>query len=195
MFKQSKALSLIFAFTFIFVLSGLGQQTQEETVTCPVSGKVMKKAEAKATYEYQGKTYYFCCEKCKEEFIKNPEKYSQKKTEVKEVYTCSMHPDVKSDKPGKCPKCGMHLEKKAAPGSCPHGEIKHEEKSCSMTECCPMMLKDIEKKIENTKDGVIITLSSKNQEVVKKIQEQATKIKEGKCCQMKKTCASEEKKK
>ena len=24
-------------------------------------------------------------------------------------YTCSMHPDVKSDKFGKCPKCGMDL--------------------------------------------------------------------------------------
>jgi uncharacterized paraquat-inducible protein A len=24
-------------------------------------------------------------------------------------YTCPMHPDVKSDKPGKCPKCGMEL--------------------------------------------------------------------------------------
>ena len=25
------------------------------------------------------------------------------------VYTCPMHPDVVSDKPGKCPKCGMTL--------------------------------------------------------------------------------------
>lgn len=24
-------------------------------------------------------------------------------------YTCRMHPDVHSDKPGKCPKCGMAL--------------------------------------------------------------------------------------
>ena len=27
-------------------------------------------------------------------------------------YTCSMHPDVKLDKPGKCPTCGMTLKKK-----------------------------------------------------------------------------------
>jgi RND family efflux transporter MFP subunit len=28
----------------------------------------------------------------------------------KTVYTCSMHPEVRSDKPGDCPKCGMKLE-------------------------------------------------------------------------------------
>jgi len=27
------------------------------------------------------------------------------------TFTCTMHPEVKSDKPGKCPKCGMELEK------------------------------------------------------------------------------------
>jgi len=26
-------------------------------------------------------------------------------------YTCPMHPEVHSDKPGSCPKCGMFLEK------------------------------------------------------------------------------------
>jgi len=29
--------------------------------------------------------------------------------QAKEVYTCPMHPEVQSDKPGKCPKCGMNL--------------------------------------------------------------------------------------
>lgn len=27
----------------------------------------------------------------------------------KVTYTCTMHPDVKLDKPGTCPKCGMDL--------------------------------------------------------------------------------------
>jgi uncharacterized protein with PIN domain len=28
------------------------------------------------------------------------------------MYTCSMHPEVMKDEPGKCPKCGMELVKK-----------------------------------------------------------------------------------
>jgi hypothetical protein len=31
---------------------------------------------------------------------------------AKVQYTCSMHPEVLSSKPGKCPKCGMTLVKK-----------------------------------------------------------------------------------
>lgn len=30
-------------------------------------------------------------------------------TTTKQVYTCTMHPEVHSDKPGDCPKCGMKL--------------------------------------------------------------------------------------
>ena len=31
---------------------------------------------------------------------------------AKVQYTCTMHPEVISDKPAKCPKCGMTLVKK-----------------------------------------------------------------------------------
>ena len=34
------------------------------------------------------------------------------KKSAKVVYTCTMHPEVAMDKPGKCPKCGMKLVKK-----------------------------------------------------------------------------------
>ncbi len=29
----------------------------------------------------------------------------------KESYTCAMHPEVRREQPGNCPKCGMVLEK------------------------------------------------------------------------------------
>jgi Cu+-exporting ATPase len=47
-------------------------------------------------------------------------------------YTCPMHPEVVSDKPGDCPKCGMALELMAPPASktiytCPmHPEIERD---------------------------------------------------------------------
>ena len=34
---------------------------------------------------------------------------SKTDTATKTIYTCPMHPEVISDKPGKCPKCGMTL--------------------------------------------------------------------------------------
>jgi hypothetical protein len=37
------------------------------------------------------------------------EKGKNETTQQKEVYTCPMHAEVTSDKPGKCPKCGMNL--------------------------------------------------------------------------------------
>lgn len=36
------------------------------------------------------------------------EKKSEKQNTAA-MYTCTMHPEIKSDKPGKCPKCGMDL--------------------------------------------------------------------------------------
>ena len=37
---------------------------------------------------------------------------TNKNLEAVKTYTCSMHPEVKADKPGKCPKCGMDLIEK-----------------------------------------------------------------------------------
>lgn len=39
-------------------------------------------------------------------------KSSQSQPKIKSLYSCPMHPEVTSDKPGKCPKCGMEMVKK-----------------------------------------------------------------------------------
>lgn len=44
---------------------------------CPVSGERIDE-KSKATYEYNGKIYNFCCPACIEEFKKNPQKYIAK---------------------------------------------------------------------------------------------------------------------
>lgn len=48
------------------------------------------------------------------------------------VYTCSMHPEVISDKPGKCPKCGMDLVQKNSSSS------EHKMDMMDMMMMCPM---------------------------------------------------------
>jgi uncharacterized C2H2 Zn-finger protein len=81
----------------------------------------------------------------------------------KEVYTCPMHPDVTSDKPGKCPTCGMFLAKKTASQkavyskkvagySCPmHADVK-----CDKAGKCPKCGMKLEKQQDNNKDIKII---------------------------------------
>ncbi len=60
------------------------------------------------------------------------------------MYTCSMHPEVKSTKPGKCPKCGMDLVKEQATKQfvCP----MHPEVTSTKPGSCPKCGMDLEKK-------------------------------------------------
>jgi YHS domain-containing protein len=44
---------------------------------CPVSGEKIDE-KMKATYEYEGKIYNFCCTSCVDEFKKDPQKYIKK---------------------------------------------------------------------------------------------------------------------
>jgi len=65
------------------------------------------------------------------------------------IYTCSMHPDVKLDKPGKCPKCGMALVKAESTKAIYECPMKCEgKKTYSKPGSCPkcgMDLKEIKK--------------------------------------------------
>ena len=42
-------------------------------------------------------------------FAQDSTKHAMKTRKDSITYTCPMHPDVMSNKPGKCPKCGMTL--------------------------------------------------------------------------------------
>jgi len=70
--------------------------------------------------EVDGRSFYFCSEYCKKTFLDKSKvenkdqkiifasKSSQDSSQI--IYTCPMHPEIRQDKPGDCPKCGMHLE-------------------------------------------------------------------------------------
>jgi Cu+-exporting ATPase len=72
---------------------------------------------AAARYDHQGKTYYFCAVRCMERFKADPGSFltATPKPEVRGgTYTCPMHPEVRQQGPGSCPKCGMALEPEVA---------------------------------------------------------------------------------
>lgn len=61
---------------------------------CPVSGeKIYDKT--KATYEYEGKIYNFCCPMCIESFKQDPQKYIKKIDEQAKAQPGVSHHDMK----------------------------------------------------------------------------------------------------
>ncbi len=67
--------------------------------------------------QHEGKPVYFCSAGCKAKFAADPAKYSTPpEARAPEaavpgtIYTCPMHPEIRQDHPGACPKCGMALE-------------------------------------------------------------------------------------
>lgn len=88
----------------------------------PVCGMKVSPEKAAASMNHAGRTWYFCAQGCKTKFEANPGKYdgsqaaplttisAAPKNQASAQYTCPMHPEVLSPKPGACPKCGMALE-------------------------------------------------------------------------------------
>jgi Cu+-exporting ATPase len=68
--------------------------------------------------EYQRSRYFFCSQQCVTKFVAAPAQYvnppqppsAQTPPAAGTIWTCPMHPEVRQDHPGDCPKCGMALE-------------------------------------------------------------------------------------
>ncbi len=96
----------------------LGMAQSATTATDPVCGMTVDVNAGKPGAEHDGATYWFCSEGCKAKFLADPQKYLAPKTAIATpvampkgtVYVCPMDPEVRSDKPGPCPICGMALE-------------------------------------------------------------------------------------
>jgi Cu+-exporting ATPase len=95
------------------------------TVKDPVCGMMVEPAKAVGKLDYRGQTYYFCNPRCQQKFSAEPERYlspaagpapavESVKPGQKQFYVCPMDPEVRQEKPGACPKCGMALEPEMA---------------------------------------------------------------------------------
>jgi FtsP/CotA-like multicopper oxidase with cupredoxin domain len=58
--------------------------------------------------------------------------------ESKIVYTCPMHPEVQSDKPGECPKCGMTLISKTVPINKQNNNPENQPQQAKQAYTCVM---------------------------------------------------------
>ena len=82
----------------------------------PVCGMKVT-AQSAHTLKHEGRPYYFCSAKCQGKFAANPLQYlvstapaDSAPAAAGTVYTCPMHPEIRQEHPGNCPKCGMTLE-------------------------------------------------------------------------------------
>ena len=93
----------------------------------PVCGMPVTEASTHKA-EHAGRRYWFCSAGCRTKFVTNPQKYlepvaadppapaaemapaPEAAAAAGTVYTCPMHPEIRQDRPGNCPKCGMTLE-------------------------------------------------------------------------------------
>ena len=82
----------------------------------PVCGMQVDPETAEHRAEHAGETYLFCCARCRDRFVADPERFLSGQAAAPEpahadaTYTCPMHPDVSQIGPGPCPICGMALE-------------------------------------------------------------------------------------
>jgi Cu+-exporting ATPase len=157
------------------------QGEEKMKVTDPVCKMTIEDKEAVATSTYNDTAYYFCSMHCKEKFDNNAEAYVKGEAgAVVEkgggvLYTCPMHPEVRQEGPGACPKCGMALEPvgyavlsvktewtcpmhpeivRNVPGSCPICGMALESKSALEEEENPELI-DMTRRF---KVGVILTI-------------------------------------
>lgn len=90
-------------------------RSEGQTFKDPVCGMNVTAQSAAATALHEGHAYYCCSGHCLLEFQTEPSKYVSKPEQQppdkpQDKHTCPMHPEVRQDGPGSCPKCGMALE-------------------------------------------------------------------------------------
>jgi Cu+-exporting ATPase len=176
--KNIRSIALLAALALVLVLGVMAQQISADKAVDPVCGMTVVKANAKATLDYKGTTYYFCSTGCKEAFAKEPEKYLAKAKDEGAMAGEMGHMGQKMQMGGQ--QAGpMGMMKHQSMESCPMmgGPMDHRGMMQRRGMMAPgmgqlfMLYGDkIEMAVENTKDGAVLKVTSKDPEVVKAIQ-------------------------
>jgi P-type Cu+ transporter len=101
----------------------------DNSVKDPVCGMIVDPLKAAGSFDYHGRTFFFCSLDCRKRFKADPERFLNRPAESATDqtikigrasiahnpradinYTCPMHPEIDRDAPGSCPICGMALE-------------------------------------------------------------------------------------
>lgn len=185
--KTNKHLPIVLlaALTVVLAMGGLAQQTATDKAVDPVCGMTVVKADAKATYDYKGTTYYFCSTGCKEAFAKEPDKFIKAEQAKAPAAGMGMMHGQQMDQAAPAAGeamagCPMMARAKMMRGrmgrmAMMHGGQMGQGMGMGMGMACgpdcPLHGDDVEIVVEKTKDGAALKFSSKNAETVKAIQE------------------------
>jgi Cu+-exporting ATPase len=87
------------------------------TAKDPVCGMSVSPTKTPHEAQHADETYFFCSAGCRAKFVADPAKYLEPRPAAKTepvpegaIYTCPMHPEIRQERPGSCPICGMALE-------------------------------------------------------------------------------------
>jgi Cu+-exporting ATPase len=145
----------------------------------PVCGMRVTPEKAAGTYDFEGKTYYFCAKSCLAKFQASPHAYLHKPAAAPmpadaacchgdaeaaagsgpggaaREYTCPMDPEIRQLGPGSCPKCGMALEpvEASAPTKTEWTCPMHPEIVRSEPGSCPICGMALEPRVVSAEDA------------------------------------------
>jgi YHS domain-containing protein len=193
--KPSLPIVLLAALALFLVAGAMAQQAATDKAIDPVCGMTVVKANAKATFDYKGATYYFCSTGCKDAFAKEPEKFlkaEQAKAGEAKAPAMMGHMGMMHGQPAPEAKvveghplsacqgqCGMMtgggMMRQGMPmggrmGRMPMAHGRMGAPGMGMGPLFQLYGDKVEVTVENTKDGAVLKVSSKDPEVAKAIQ-------------------------
>ena len=194
--RNIRTVSLMIALAVILAVGIAAQQKSADTAVDPVCGMTVVKANAKATFDYKGTTYYFCNPGCKDSFVKDPEKYLKAQAAAPAAQTgrmgggmmmhqgqaaapaagaaagCACQGGCKMMGQGGMMGQGM-MKQRMGPMGMMHGGAGMPGAGMmapGFGQLQRLYGDKIEVVVENTKDGAALKVTSKDPEVIKAIQ-------------------------